>query len=274
MPRITQRDQSTEGVQAVVLALKILEILAFSGKAGRVSLLASELGTSKNRIYRHLQTLVNLGYIVREAETERYRVGIRLVQLGSAVANQYDLLSVSRPVMRSLRDALGQTVVLSKVDANQIYAIERIEGASSVTIGIVIGTPLGLHSSAQGKLVLAFGPAGLLETVARGPLEARTSRTIVSGERLRAEVQKIRAQGWAVAPGETMTGLNALAVPLLDGSGQLFATLAILDSVDALPREPNRRQIEELKRAAEEISDALNAAAFGDPAAIAAARRR
>lgn len=272
MPRITQRDQSTEGVQAVFLALKILEILAFSGKAGRVSELARELGTSKNRIYRHLQTLVSLGYIVREAETERYRVGIRLVQLGSAVANQYDLLSVSRPVMRKLRDSLGQTVVLSKVDSNQIYAIERIDGASSVTIGIVIGTPLGLHSSAQGKLVLAFGPEGLLDTVARAPLEARTSRTIVSGERLRAEVEKIRAQGWAVAPGETMTGLNALAVPIFDGSRQLFATLAILDSVDALPREPSRRQIEELKQAAEEISGALNAAAFGDPTGIAVAR--
>ena len=96
MPRISQRDQTVDGVQAVVLTLQILEMLAFGGEAARVTDLASALGTSKTRIFRHLQTLVALGYIVQDTNTDRYGAGVRLAQLGLASANQFDLLSVSR----------------------------------------------------------------------------------------------------------------------------------------------------------------------------------
>jgi IclR family transcriptional regulator, KDG regulon repressor len=262
MPRLTQKDRSPGGVQATVLALRILELLAFSGKPGRVTDLADALGTTKNRIHRHLKTLVDLGYIVRDDDNHRYQLGIRLVQLGSAAANQYDLLSVGRPVMRRLRDALGHTVVLSKVISNQLYAIERIDGTANLTFGIVIGSPLGLHSSAQGKIVLAFGPESVLEAVAASSLEARTPATICDPDQLKAEVALVRRRGWAVAPGETMTGLNAVAVPIFDGNGQVFGTLAIIASIDDLP-EPTDRHIAELKGAAREISASL----FGVPTA-------
>ena len=257
MPRVKQKDRREERVQALDLALQMLEQLAFTGKPGRVTDLAKLLGTSKNRIHRHLQTLVDMGYVVRDADTQRYSVGIRLVQLGSAVANQYDLLSVSRPIMQRLRDQLGLTVVLSKVVAHQLYAIERIYGTSDVTVGVVIGSPLGLHSSAQGKIVLAFGDAGLLESVVKSRLDRRTGNTIVDPTRLRREIATVRRQGWAGAPGETMSGLNAFAVPILDGSDQLFGTLGLLGLTDELPAAPSRRHLAELSAAARKISAAL-----------------
>ena len=257
MPRVKQKDRREERVQALDLALQMLEQLAFTGKPGRVTDLAKLLGTSKNRIHRHLQTLVDMGYVVRDADTQRYSVGIRLVQLGSAVANQYDLLSVSRPIMQRLRDQLGLTVVLSKVVAHQLYAIERIYGTSDVTVGVVIGSPLGLHSSAQGKIVLAFGDAGLLESVVKSRLDRRTGNTIVDPTQLRREIATVRRQGWAGAPGETMSGLNAFAVPILDGSDQLFGTLGLLGLADELPAAPSRRHLAELSAAARKISAAL-----------------
>jgi DNA-binding IclR family transcriptional regulator len=245
MPRVKQKERHEERVQALDLALQMLEQLAFTGKPGRVTDLARLLGTSKNRVHRHLQTLVDMGYVVRNADTQRYSVGIRLVQLGSAVANQYDLLSVSRPVMQRLRDQLGLTVVLSKVVAHQLY------------VGVVIGSPLGLHSSAQGKIVLAFGDPGLLESVTKSRLDRRTGSTITDPARLRREIATVRRQGWAGAPGETMTGLNAFAVPILDGSDQLFGTLALLGLADELPAAPSRRHLAELSAAARRISVAL-----------------
>jgi IclR family transcriptional regulator, KDG regulon repressor len=257
MSRVKQNDQREGRVQALDLALRMLEQLAFTGKPGRVTDLARLLGTSKNRVHRHLQTLVDMGYVVRDSDTQRYAVGIRLVQLGSAVANQYDLLSVSRPIMQRVRDRLGLTVVLSKVIAHQLYAIERVYGTSDVTVGVVIGSPLGLHSSAQGKIVLAFGDTSLLEAVTKSRLDRRTSNTIVDPARLRREVATIRKQGWASAPGETMTGLNAFAVPILDGAGQLFGTLALIGLADELPATPSPRHLAELSAAAGSISAAL-----------------
>lgn len=257
MARAKQDDQHDGRVQALDLALRMLEQLAFTGKPGRVTDLARLLGTSKNRVHRHLQTLVDMGYVVRDADTQRYSVGIRLVQLGSAVANQNDLLSVSRPIMQRVRDKLGLTVVLSKVVAHQLYAIERVYGTSDVTVGVVIGSPLGLHSSAQGKIVLAFGDPGLLESVTKSRLDRRTANTIADPTRLRREVATVRKQGWAGAPGETMTGLNAFAVPIFDGASHLFGTLALIGLVDELPPAPPRRHLAELSTAAREISGAL-----------------
>jgi IclR family KDG regulon transcriptional repressor len=264
MSRVSQNDRREGRVQALDLALRMLEQLAFTGKPGRVTDLARQLGTSKNRIHRHLQTLVDMGYVVRDTDTQRYSVGIRLVQLGSAVANQNDLLSVSRPIMQRLRDRLGLTVVLSKVVAHQLFAIERVYGTSDVTVGVVIGSPLGLHSSAQGKIVLAFGDPGLLESVTRSRLERRTSSTIVDVARLRREIATVRRQRWAGAPGETMAGLNAFAVPIFDGADQLFGTLALLGLTGELPAVPPRRHLAELAAAAQEISGALFRSDFNE----------
>ena len=257
-----QKDRKDGRVQALVMALRMIEQLAFSGSPGRVTELAKVLGTSKNRIHRHLQTLVDLGYVVRDVDTQRYSIGIRLVQLGSAVANQYDLLNVSRPIMQRLRDSLGVTVVLSRVISNQLYAIDRIYGKSDVTVGVVIGSPLGLHSSAQGKVVLAFSPSSLLDSVVKSRLERQTGDTITEPERLRAEVEVVRLQGWASASGETMAGLNAYAVPILDGLGQLFGTLALIGPMDQMPKHPTPRHISELSASAKQISTALYGTIF------------
>jgi DNA-binding IclR family transcriptional regulator len=257
MPKVRQKERKQGNVQALVLALRMVEALAFTGKPGRVTDLAANLGTSKNRVHRHLQTLVDLGYVVRDDDTQRYAVGIRMIQLGSAVANQYNLLSVSRPIMQRLRASLGLTVVLSKVVSNELFAIDRIYGKSDVTVGVVIGSPLGLHSSAQGKIVLAFGAPSLLDSAIKSRLERRTSNTITDPALLREEIETVRAQGWAAAPGQTMTGLNAAAVPIFDGASQLFGTLGLLGLAEEMPAVPTRRQITELTAAAREISAAL-----------------
>ena len=106
MPRISG-EANGDGVQAVVLALRILEYLAEQGKAVGVTALAQALGTTKSRIYRHLRTLVQQGYIQQSADTDRYRVGTRLLTLGVSVAENFDLTKAAQGILRELRDALG-----------------------------------------------------------------------------------------------------------------------------------------------------------------------
>jgi DNA-binding IclR family transcriptional regulator len=164
--------------------------------------------------------------------------------------------------MRRVRDTLGHTVVLSKVVSNQLFAIERIDGTSNATVGIVIGSALGLHSSAQGKCVLAFGPDELLQRVAAGPLEPSTPFTITDSRRLADEIAEVRRRGWAMAPRETSSVLSAVAVPVFDGHERILATLAVLAPWSEMPGVPPARCIGELKDAAREISAALYGAAF------------
>lgn len=257
MPPVTQKERSLDGVQAVSLVLQILEILAFGGRPCRVTELAEALGTTKTRVFRHLRTLTSLGYVVQDPVTERYGVGVRLAELGGAVARQLDLLGISRPLMRRLRDTLGFTVILSKVDSRGVYVIGQVDGTSWLMLGIVIGTRLSLHASAQGKLVLAFGPPDRLEEVIAGGLQPQTPQTIIDPDLLRLDVKAIRERGWAVAPGETVSGVNTLAMPLFDRDRELVATLAILGSVDHLSAQPTQDYLDQLRTAAQEISEKL-----------------
>ena len=258
MPRTSQNGEAGDDrVLAIVIAVRILERLAFGEKYSRVTELARDIGTSKNRIHRHLKTLMDLGYVAQETETQRYMVGVRLVQIGNAVASKYDFLSISRPVMQRLRDVLGYSVVLSKVEDGQLFAIEQVQGRGDVTFGITVGSPLQLHNSAQGKIVLAFGAPQLLEATLAGPLPPRTASTITDPGVLRAEVALARRRGWAIAPNQIMTGINAVAAPIFGRGGQLFGTLATIVSIDDLPGEPDERHLRLIKDAAAEISAAL-----------------
>lgn len=259
MPRISQKKKSEGGIQAVTLALQIIEALAFADRPQGVTELAKALGTTKTRVFNYLQTLAEHGYAVQEPESERYRIGVRVSQIGGAVANEFNLLSISRAPMRKVSQAVGHTVVLSKFDGTTLYSVDQIEGTSMLKISIAIGNVLGLHSSAQGKLVLAFGPTALLErTVAKG-LKPATKETVTDPDRLRREIRTIQSRGWSFTSNETRMGVNALAVPIMDRSRRLVATLAIVAVADDFPQKSITVALPVLQEAADDISAGLSA---------------
>ncbi len=256
MPRIRTAGRG-EGVQAVMLALRVLEHLAGQREPVGVTVLAQALGTTKSRIYRHLRTLMQAGYITQSVESERYRVGVRLVTLGRSVSENFDLANIARGAMRELRDALGHSVVVGLVEADGVCIVATLSGKSVIDIGVKQGSLLGFHYTAQGKVALAFGADDLQARVLRPRLDKQTPQTIVNAAALRRECKRIRHRGWAVAPNEALIGLNALAAPIFDGSGMLAGTLAVVDSVQFVHAEPSGEQIREVVDTARRISKAL-----------------
>jgi IclR family KDG regulon transcriptional repressor len=255
MPRIS--GASGDGVQAVVLALHILERLAEEGRPMGVTSLAAALGTTKSRIWRHLQTLMQHGYIVQSEDTERYRVGARLVTLGHAVGNSLDIVSAGYGTIRDLRDSVGHSAVISQVEADGVRIVSTVSGKSAIEIGVRPGSLLGFHNSAQGKIALAFGSDSLRATVFNARLEKHTPSTIVSPGALRTELERVRQQGWAAAPNEAVIGLNALAAPVFDAAGVLAGAVAIVDSVQFITPHPTTEQIDKTVAAARRVSAAL-----------------
>lgn len=256
MPK-TSQTTSGDGVWAVMLVFQILEVLARDQRAWRVTDLAAELGTSKARIFRYLQTLRNLGYVVQEADSERYRVGLRLAFLGNSAAMSFDIISVCRPILYRVRDRLGLAVIASKLEQGQLHIIDKVDGLSNLSVKAVIGATLDLHCTAQGKLMLAFGPPDLLERTLASELPALTASSITDPARLRLQIDRVRLQGWATAASETVTGLNVLAVPVFDPTGEAVAVIGALGSVDEIGPEPAPAQLGELQSAAAEISRQL-----------------
>lgn len=255
MPRIS--GVGSDGIQAVVLALRILERLAEEGRPMGVTSLAAALDTTKSRIWRHLQTLMQQGYISQSDETERYRIGARLVTLGYAVGNSLDIVSAGQPIIRDLRDNLGHSTVISQVEAQGVRIVSTVSGKSAIEIGVRPGSLLDFHNSAQGKIALAFGSDSLRAGVFKSRLEKQTPYTITSPGALRSALERVRQQGWAAAPNKSLIGLNALGAPVFDAAGSLVGTVAIVDSVQFIPEQPTTEQIEKTVAAARLLSAAL-----------------
>lgn len=249
--------KSGEGVQAVVLALNMLEFIAQSQRAVGVTELAREFSTTKSRIHRHLQTLVGAGYLTHEAETERYRVSARLMALGHAVSEGHEMTATARPAMRELRDRFGHSVALSVPEDLSVRIIATLPGSSDVEMGVKPGSLLQLHASSQGKIALSFGDESLLRRLMQTRLTAATPHTLTDPIELAADIKLIRQRGWAVAPNESMIGLNTIAAPIYDALGQFIGAVAMVDSIQFIPAIPDNGLVEGIRAAARKISSDL-----------------
>jgi IclR family KDG regulon transcriptional repressor len=247
----------SSGIQAVEFALHILEYAAQSQASVGVSDLARAFSTTKSRIHRHLQTLVQAGYLVRDVDTERYSVSARLMALGQAVSENFELAAIGRPIARELRDQLGHAVVISQPERDGVRIIAMMPSRNNIEIAVKPGSLLQYHSSAQGKVTLAFGDQLLLEQLIERGLDMTTPYTVTDPARLRAEIHDVRNQRWAVAPNEAMIGLNALSAPLFDALGSFVGAIALTDSVQFIPATPTAAQVDGLLKAAVRISESM-----------------
>lgn len=250
-------EKQQSGVKSVVFALHMLEYITKQQRSVGISELARAFDAPKSRIHRHIMTLLSAGYLVRDESTERYSISARLLSLAQAAGESFELAAAARPSAQALRDELGHAVAVGQAETEGIRILLMVPTRSNIEIGVKSGSLLAYHSSAQGKIAMAYGPSELLEATVAQPLERTTPYTITDPAQLREEVAAIRKRGWATALNEAMIGLNALAVPVFDALGGFIGTMAITDSIQFIHEAPTPRQLELLQQAAARVSDNL-----------------
>lgn len=244
-------------IQSVALALQVLETLANANGDMGVTELASALDTTKSRIHRHLRTLLSLGYIIQSEQTERYRIGSRLITLGQAASISADLTSVAQKHMRTLSNRTGHAVSLGQVDPDGIRILNTLHGKMQIEVGVRPGSLLGYCNSAQGKVALASMTKERAQDLIPQIIPAATKHTISNRDTLITHIDEIKARGWATAPNEAMLGLNALACPIFNASGDPVATVALVSLTQYIETPPDSDQIDEVREAAYQISAEL-----------------
>jgi DNA-binding IclR family transcriptional regulator len=225
--------EADSGLAAVDLVLRLLELLAGSSEPRGVSEIARTLRVSKARAHRHLRALMGHGYVRQDPASERYEVAVKLMVLGEAVRDRFDVLGAMRPAMARLRQSTGQAVTASALVEEAVVVLELLPGRNPIEFGVRPGTALDFHATAHGLIALAFGPSRLLAKVSARPLKAWTAATLTRPEDLAAAVATVRAQGWAEAPDQMMAGVNALAAPVFDHAGVWRGTLAMVGATAA-----------------------------------------
>ncbi|MDF2120413.1 IclR family transcriptional regulator [Roseiarcaceae bacterium H3SJ34-1] len=244
------------GIQSVKTALDILESIAFYGEGAGVTQIAERVRLTKGSVHRHLQTLVDRGYLAQDAATTRYYLGSKS-RLLSQLSPELDLVRAADGPMRKLRDLLGQTVSLTEMTPRGALVLATLVGSSPIEIVVRLGSELSFHSSAQGKILLAFAPPALQERELRKPLRAFSSKTKTGRRELKAELEKIRELGYASAAEEMLLGLNAIAVGIFDEAQVCVGSIAIVGSIQYVSAVPDRRSLAALKETAREISKSL-----------------
>lgn len=248
---------ATRLINSVATTLDIIEHMAGAHGPVGVSELATAVRMPKPRIYRHLQTLVNRGYVAQEPQNDKYCLTLRLSHIGRAIADQTEFQVEARNVMPALRKRVGQSVAIGQIEDGGVRVVDILRHRSDVEISSRPGVLFDFHCTAQGKVALAFGSPGLWKKLGRSPLRRWTDATITDLTRLKIEVDRVRKRGWAVAPGEILSGINALAAPVFDSSGALAGTIGVLGSIQHLAPRPTPDLIAAVLEAASELSRRL-----------------
>jgi len=234
-------------------ALEIVDALAEADAELGTNELSRRTGINASTVSRLLATLAAAGFVEHVAQTGRYRLGVRLLQLGNLVLARLDLRELARPYLHELVAATGETATLSAPGEYDAVTVDFVQSAASVQGVARLGRPGIGHATATGKVLLAFGP-----TKPRpGPLRAFTPRTTTRRRELTRELERIRARGWASANGEREPDLNAIAAPLLDARGDLAAIMGLQGPATRFTPRTMRASVPELLRCAEAVSAAL-----------------
>ena len=225
-------DEAREGGANSVLgkARLILEAFELDDDSLTLTEIVARTGISKATVHRLNQELLEWGMLERIGL--EYRLGMRAFELGSRVPRFRVLRDAVRPYMESLHHQTREAVHLAVRDGLEVLYLEKVAGAPQSARPSRIAGRLPLHSTATGKVLLAYGEPALVEEVmGGGPLQRVTPTTIVLPGVLLDQLRRVRTDGYAKEIEETTAGYCSVAVPIFGTSGMLLASLSLTTPV-------------------------------------------
>jgi len=219
-----------------------------------VSEIAQATGLPKATTHRIMMTLLNSGILERSPGGERFRLGIRVVELGLRALRGLDLPRAAFPYMQQLVERFDETCDLGVFDRGMVLDLEVVHSRHSLTIAARVGRRLPAYCTASGRVFLAFLPQEVVEPVLNEPLIPCTEKTTTSLAQLRAELEVTRRRGYAIDDEEFEAGIRAVSVPIRDVDGNVIATLSMPGPVTRMPPERMEEIIDALLQACDAIS--------------------
>ena len=214
-------------LQGVGRAMAVLEQLAEGGM--RPKELSQALGLKWTTLYRTLAYLHDRGYLERDEATGVYYVGARLYYIGSSYVNHLPVLQGGQPYLKAAADELGATAQLCQRSGRRSLVLLVAEPAGGEYIPkTTIGFHFPLHCGAKGQVLLAYSSPEQTEAYLAEPLLALTPHTVTDPAQLRERLEEVRANGFAVTKRDVQLSTAAAACPVMDGSGQVIASVSLI----------------------------------------------
>lgn len=215
-------------IQAIERASAILGAFSPDRPELGVTELAEMLELHKSTVHRFLVNLERAGLVERLPRSGRYRLGLRLFELGSMVLQQMNLWDEALPFLEELVRDSGETGHMAMLDGGEAIYIEKVEARRALRIPSAMGRGYPAHATSLGKVLLAHLPASDVQAVVeQHGLGRHTRNTITDQESLAQELARIRREGYAIDNEEYDEGLRCIGAPIMDHTGQVVAALGI-----------------------------------------------
>ncbi len=234
--KATEKHRNPSGVPILDRALHVLDHLRQSPQGRSLSEIARALGFPKNTVHRILNTLAGHDYIRRDPSTLLYTLSRKMATLAYDSAQDRGLLENSLDVMRRLRDATHETVVISILDRDEGLVLEQVQSSHPFRFVCDPGTRQIIHASASTKVILAFLPEAEREAALKGVSFKRlTANTITSRAQFDEALSKVRQKGYGTDHGEALDGVHCVAAPILNHQGFPVAALTVTGPTERIP---------------------------------------
>lgn len=221
---------------AVDRAMSLFELLANAQRGLTLSEVSRKLNIPKSTAHYLVHTLVTRGYVQRGADRRHFSLGMRLADVASASSAELNLRMLVTPYLRRIATRINLTTTATVLRGAEAVIIARIESAQDSGGGAWIGRHIDLHCTAQGKALISTLSDGQLEKLLGGRELARyTPKTICSIGALKAHLEQVRTNGFAVNDEEHAVGVRAVAAPITNGPSGFAVAVSVRGSVSQIP---------------------------------------
>ncbi len=225
------RSKPSNLVQTIERTSLILDILGQSPQGLSIGQLSEKTGLPKGTTHRLLTSLAYFDHVRQDARTKNYHLGFKLVELGNLLLSQLDLRTEAHPYLIELAERTNETVHMVILDRGEVLYVDKVDAgqnAGGLRMASMLGSRIPTHCSAAGKVMLAFLPEErVIEIVSDKGLPRRTENTITDFDELKAHLQHIREQGYALDDEENEKGIKCIGAPIRDQGGQVIAAISI-----------------------------------------------
>jgi DNA-binding IclR family transcriptional regulator len=216
----------TASRSSVSNALRVLLMLRDHPEL-RVTDVAASLDVAPSTAHRLLHELREQGFLRQVDGSRRYTAGLSLLRLAAELDPGPRLEDVARPHLLALSQEVGETVNLQTLTGGEVVFLETVEAARSLRVVRPAGSRIPAYASAGGKVLLASRPTDDVPAIFASGLPSRTPWTISDVDRLQADLEQVRRQGYATNLEENTAGVNAIAVPVVDRREGVLAALSV-----------------------------------------------
>jgi DNA-binding IclR family transcriptional regulator len=215
--------------------MRVFECFSPNSPELRLTDLSARLGISKAHALRIATTLESSGYLARDPETKRFRLGIGLFRLGMLVSQQMDLRRLAHPHLQRLVEATHETARLVVPDDAGPICIDLVESPRGIRVFAQLGMRMPWNAGSSPKLLLAYLPEDQRERIlARAPFKAFTDRTTTDADALRQEVLAIRARGVHVGVGDLDVDAAGVSGPIFNHKGHIVGSVNVSAPISRL----------------------------------------